>query len=177
MERIIYKIQFPNNKVYIGQTNDLKRRMRTYKYLCCKSQPQLLNAIQKYKLDNCLITILAIGNDDNIDILERKYITKYKATEKTYGYNIEIGGCKTKVFSKETRQKLSEAKKGRKLSNETKEKIANALRGVPHTEERKLHLKEAHADFSGKNNPFYGKKHTEETKQKISKTKKLYNCA
>ena len=26
--------------------------------------------------------------------------------------------------------------------------------------------------FKGKNNPFYGKKHTEETKQKISKNRK-----
>ena len=54
-----------------------------------------------------------------------------------------------RTMSEETKRKVSEAKKGTKLSEETKRKI-----GIAHT---------------GKNNGFYGKKHTEETKKKIAK--------
>ena len=45
-------------------------------------------------------------------------------------------------------------------------------KGRPLTKEHVQKLKEAHADFSGKNNPFYGKKHSEETKAKLSKIHK-----
>lgn len=39
------------------------------------------------------------------------------------------------------------------------------------SESSKIKMRENHADFSGKNNPQYGKKHTEETKMKISLAK------
>jgi len=39
------------------------------------------------------------------------------------------------------------------------------------SENSKIKMRENHADFSGKNNPQYGKKHTEETKMKISLAK------
>lgn len=34
--RYIYRIQFPNNKCYIGQTKNIKQRMLNYKGLRCK---------------------------------------------------------------------------------------------------------------------------------------------
>lgn len=40
------------------------------------------------------------------------------------------------------------------------------------TEEHKRNISLNHADFSGINNPFYGKTHSEETKQKLKITKK-----
>lgn len=42
------------------------------------------------------------------------------------------------------------------------------LKGRKFSEEHKLHLKENHADTSGENNPFYGKHHTEGTKDILS---------
>jgi len=38
--------------------------------------------------------------------------------------------------------------------------------GYKQTKEHKKHLKENHADFSGKKHPFYGKKHTKAAKEK-----------
>jgi hypothetical protein len=65
---------------------------------------------------------------------------------------------KDKVFSKEHKRKLSESHKGQMVSKETRQKISESLRG--------------------ENNYFYGKRHTEESKKKISeanKNKKWWN--
>jgi len=79
---------------------------------------------------------------------------------------------------------------GFKHSDESKRKMSIAHKGKKFSEEHKRKLSENHADFSGKNsawygkkrpehsekmkgknNYFYGKTHSEETKAKISKTK------
>ena len=52
-----------------------------------------------------------------------------------------------KIVSEETREKLAECKRGKPISDATKEKIANSM--------------------TGDKNHFYGKKHTEETKEKL----------
>lgn len=44
----------------------------------------------------------------------------------------------------------------------------NPFYGKKHSEETRKKMSENHADFFGEKNPFYNKKHTEETKNKIS---------
>lgn len=61
-------------------------------------------------------------------------------------------GVSGAIHTEETRQKISEALKGKKLSPETRQKISQA--------------------FKGENNPMYGKKHSSETRQKISEAMK-----
>lgn len=52
----------------------------------------------------------------------------------------------------------------------------NPFYGKHHTEETKQKMREHHADVSGENNPMYGKHHTEETKNIISqKMKNFYS--
>jgi hypothetical protein len=105
----------------------------------------------------------------------------------------ENGGMYGKSHTEEARKKISQtrkqkaipsSRKGVKLSEETKKKLSEARKGKPLSEETKLKLS---ARFSGENNPmygkrfigsanhFYGKKHSEETKRKISETKKKRN--
>jgi len=43
-------------------------------------------------------------------------------------------------------------------------------KGKKRTEKTKLKMRENHIDFNGENNPFYGKKHTEESNQKNRKS-------
>ena len=62
---------------------------------------------------------------------------------------------KGRVFTKEHCENISKAQKGRFRSEEYIKKITSYL---PH--------------FSGENHPMYGKHHTDETKKKISETKK-----
>jgi hypothetical protein len=98
--------------------------------------------------------------------------------------------------SEETKQKLSASGKGRIVSPETREKIRNSLIGKHLPEERRqkisvsktgkktgphspewnekirLSNKNNKRDRFAENNPFFGKKHSEETKLRISNTKK-----
>lgn len=46
-----------------------------------------------------------------------------------------------------------------------------SLKGKPKTEEARRNMSKNHADFSGENNPFYGKRHTTKTKRIISDIK------
>ena len=41
----IYKITSPTNKVYIGQSWDIKRRWRDYNSVSCKKYPKLHSSI------------------------------------------------------------------------------------------------------------------------------------
>lgn len=67
------------------------------------------------------------------------------------------------IVTEETRVKISASNMGHEVLDETREKISIANTGKQHTEEFKLYLSEK---YTGEGNPFYGKHHTEETKEK-----------
>ena len=54
-----------------------------------------------------------------------------------------------------------------KRSEELKKKISESMTGIVFTEEHKKKISDNHADFSGENNPLFGKHHSEETKKKM----------
>lgn len=62
-----------------------------------------------------------------------------------------------KSLSEETKQKISESTKGRPKSEETKRKMSESSKGKPKSESHKQSLRNNRADFSGKNNPMYGR--------------------
>ena len=84
---------------------------------------------------------------------------------------------KLRVHSEEEKIKRANSNRGKKRTEETKRKIGDAnkisQKGKKLSESTKNKLREK---FGGKNNPFYGKKHTDESKQimseKISKSLK-----
>lgn len=94
-------------------------------------------------------------------ILERKLIKWYGRKDLGTGilHNRTDGGdgASGRIVSEETKRKSSIANRGQKRSNEAKENIKNAL---------------AEIDFTGENNHFFNKKHTDETKKKMSDAKK-----
>lgn len=77
-----------------------------------------------------------------------------------------------RIVSKETRKKMSEARRGKHLSEEHKRNIGKAQRGEKSSRWGVAHTPEALQKISnaskGKNNPMYGKKHSDETRKKIS---------
>ena len=81
-------------------------------------------------------------------------VTKEKISEALRGRSV----------SDETREKISKSNIGHTVSSETREKISKSNTGHTMTDEQRSNLSKR---YSGKNNPFYGKHHTEETKQKI----------
>lgn len=75
--------------------------------------------------------------------------------------------------SDESKAKMSNTRRGRKLSQEWKDKISKSCKDVNlgriHSEETRLNMSKSKI---GSNNPMYGKQHTENTKCKMSKSNK-----
>lgn len=188
---IIYKLVFPNNKIYIGQTKqNFKKRLnqhytqsvnkksKNYNFLICR-------AIRKYNWDDIKKEILCIVSKEFVDEAEIYFIKEYQSNNKRFGYNIESGGNKNKHLSEETKQLMSKAKLGennpnygKKHSKEIIEKMSKAKLGKNHPMFGKHHsikskqlIKQNHMNVSGKNNPMFGKHHSEETKQKMKNAK------
>jgi hypothetical protein len=91
-EYILYKITSPSGLVYIGQTSNLKLRLRSYKYCKCTSQRILFNSIKKYSWDAHEFVILnkLITTPEHIDNLEIEQIAYYKNLK--ISLNIAAGG-------------------------------------------------------------------------------------
>lgn len=77
---ILYKITSPSGSVYIGQTSNLKLRLRNYKNCTCTSQKILFNSIKKYGWDAHEFIILneLVTTSETIDLLEIEQIAYYK---------------------------------------------------------------------------------------------------
>lgn len=115
----LYKLTFPNDKVYIGQTVDFVVRMRGHKNDSFNPNRrsrncQVNNAIRKYGWDNVKREIILTCKKSQIDIFERKYIKLFKAMNRDYGYNRESGGNRKKEVSVETRKLISKARSGKR---------------------------------------------------------------
>lgn len=99
----VYKIIFPNNKLYIGLTNNFTHRMTQHK--SNKKHGKLTNAIKKYGFDNCKKEIIAccLTKQDACEI-EMDLIKKYNTIER--GYNTTIGGELSPMLTQSVYDKL-----------------------------------------------------------------------
>jgi len=80
-----------------------------------------------------------------------------------------------KAFSKARKGKTHTKESKRKMSKSSKGKISS-FKNKTHTKESKRKMSAAKKDkYIGKNNPMYGRKHSEETRSKISKKCKANN--
>ena len=77
--------------------------------------------------------------------------------------------CFGKHLSEEHKKKLSKVWTGRTHSEETKRKMSKAQTGRIHSEETKRKMREASiGKYAGENNPNFGKRTSEATRNKIS---------
>ena len=138
-----------NGKIYIGKTNNLRRRWNEHKYGYTKTSI-LKRAIKKYGVENFLFDVVAEIPFDTteelnsvLDQLEIYYIELYDTYKN--GYNATIGGEGISFYhhSEETKKKISRSNKGRVLSEETKRKCRIANLGHHHTEDAKRRIREA----------------------------------
>lgn len=109
---VIYKLEFPNNKVYIGQTKKLKRRL--YNYICKnKTKGHLVKkAILKYGLDNVKLEIIKVCNNHlELNESEIHYISLYDSCNILKGYNLALGGLSNKPSSQTIAKKIQSSKK------------------------------------------------------------------
>lgn len=181
-----------NNKVYIGQTINLEIRIKSH-LNNKKNKTHFEKAILKYGKHNFSWRILGeCLSKEELNLAEKECISFFESNDRRYGYNLTDGGdgghkfsvesrqkmseahkgkpshLKGKHLSNETKQKLSQVNKGKKLSKETCEKMSQAFKGRQFSKEHKIKLSEA----SKGNKNMLGKHHSEETKNKIRETKK-----
>lgn len=146
---IVYKLISPSGKVYIGQTWNLEERLKSYKKKSCKGQKKLFNAILKYKFDSFEIEVLDYCYEQvELDDAEIYWIQYYDSIKN--GYNLRSGGSRG-LHSEETKKIQSKN---------------NWLKNGKCTEQYRKNMSFA---CSGNKNGFYGKKHSKETKNKLSK--------
>ena len=166
----IYKITNQiNGKIYIGKhsTDNLDDGYMGSGILIRKAE-------KKYGKENFTKDYLAFcDTEEKLNWFEKFYIKKFNARE--VGYNLTDGGDGHLGFimTEETKQKLSEAKKGKTFSEETKQKISDAKKGKTLSEEHKQKISEAiKKQLVEKWVPFKGKHHSLESRQKISDSMK-----
>ena len=93
-----------NNKIYVGQTKNIKERWKPSAYDNCS---KFYNAIQKYGWENFEHIILEEGLTlEEANLKETYYIRQYNSVEE--GYNLNYGGNNKNIIAEETKQKLSE---------------------------------------------------------------------
>lgn len=131
-----------NGKKYIGQSKDIRKRIKTHEknfkkdlFENTKGENKLLwYSVKKYGRDNFNLTIIEYCDIDELDEKEIGYIKTLSSHVSVGGYNIQYGGKSTN--------------RGLSLSLEHRNKIRESV--------------------SGDKNPFFGKTHTAESIELIS---------
>lgn len=150
-----------SNKMYIGQSLNVKKRIKDHFRKLPKGTDEcscLQRAYSKYGNDIFEVFILEYCSSSDLNEKEKYYINKYN-TKIPNGYNLTNGGNGLSGY------KWSEESIFKKSGKN------HPLFGVGHSEETKKKMRENHADFSKENHPLWGKKHKKETKEKISKSR------
>jgi group I intron endonuclease len=152
-KRVVYLItNIINSKVYIGQTNNLRKRTNCHRAAATKKQSHpLYNAMNYYGIDNFVFSIIEeCAQDDDVYVNAREtfWIMHYRSIERKFGYNIASGGKGFSGFSlsEESKLKISLALKGRKRSEAHREKIRLSNVGRKASPETKEKMSKAQRD-------------------------------
>lgn len=153
---IVYLIKNTvNNKVYVGQTiNSLTQRMHGHIADSKRGKDtKMSRALKKYGENNFIFgELVRCNNTDELNEMELYFISKYKSTEDSYGYNLRIGGESGFKVSEETKIKISIASK--RAAQKARDNGGYWLSGKKYSEERKAYLsKILSSELNPKNRP------------------------
>lgn len=159
------------NPRYIGYTTNLEKRLKEHLKGRNSEKSYKSNWIKSIFNKGIKPIIKEIEVVDNLDdalLRESFYIEEYNKEFKLT--NSTSGGEISKTFIDEVRKKISNTLKEYYKSND------NWCKGKRYklSEESRLSMLEKQGDKSGKNNNFYGKRHSEESKNKISESKRKH---
>ena len=153
-----------NNKKYIGITcqEPWTRRFNSSDGNGYKTCTIFWKAIQKYGWDKFKHQILQIcESEDDAKSLERYYIALYQTNNDKYGYNILEGG-QTQRYPQSVKDKISASNKGRQSptkgkhhSEETKRKISEAQKGRKLTGTHLENVRKANREYYKTHSPVH----------------------
>lgn len=173
----IYKITSPTGKVYIGQSWNLQQRANAYKQLNCTKQPKLHSSLLKHGWANHTFEIIhALPSDIDQTILNT-YETHYWQQYLDCGHqmlNVKEPGSNGR-HSKESKQKITNSKLGKKRSAETIKKVADSLRGIKRSNEtiqRRIETRKRIGTNKKQSERMIGCKQSKEVIEKRKQTRK-----
>jgi len=168
----IYVLIDPTNHEirYVGKANDINVRFKEHIRKCKLSNTHKNNWIQSLLQKNQLpiLEVIDVVPEENWGVCEQRWIAKFRndGVRLTNLANGGEGGNLGAIVNK----KISEALKGRVVSDETKLKISKSRIGTKHSMATRLKFSNQRV---GDKNSMYGKKHSEETKEKIGAKSKI----
>jgi group I intron endonuclease len=154
----IYKITSPSNRIYIGQSNNIDKRIKNYKKLIhCNLQPRLYRSFLKYGVENHFFDIIEECDECFLNERERYWQEVYDVINNGLNCLLTKTDNKSGKMSDETKKKISLGNTGKFFSEERRINISNGRKGIMHSEETKIKISKVKK----------GTKHSEETKIKI----------
>lgn len=176
---IYYIVNKENGKIYIGQSVNVNKRLNRHKSELRRnmhSNDYFQNSWNKYGENAFEFSLHVECDESELDALEIHYIAHYDSANRENGYNQDYGGHKTKHRSLETRRKISEANKGEKSAwygrhhtEESRRRMSESKMGHKTSEETRQKIsKSRKGKRAGKEHPMFGKHHSLESRKKIS---------
>jgi len=135
----IYKITNTQNRIYIGCTIDWERRLKEYRNLRVKGQSLIFESLVDWGFKNHTFEFIEECELEELYEKEIQWIKHYNSVED--GLNIRNGG-RNGTLSQETKDKISKALKGRKVTWESK-----GPKGYKYTEEQKQKLSQGLKEY------------------------------
>lgn len=120
----IYKITSPTGKIYIGQSINCEWRRYLYSVLSCKNQPRIYASLNKHGWDSHSFEIIHTCKIEDLNKWEAYYIKHFDCFDTERGLNLRAGGDqRVGPMAESSKQKISQNKKGVKLSEDAIKKI------------------------------------------------------
>mgnify|MGYP001591939297 CR=1 FL=1 len=184
-------IHRPTGRWYVGRSLDIIKRWRGHR-TSARNKPSspFYEALRSYPADEFLWVVLQTCNADEMNTLEEVWILKLGAFNR--GYNCTSGGDSTPSDRQEIRKKMSDAQKRRtdrpflgkqhsessrllikqaaqQRGPEWRRRISESNKGRKCSLELRAQMSAARRGlFGGKNNGFFGKTHSIETRARMS---------
>lgn len=184
MSYSVYLHTFPNGKYYVGITKqDVEKRWCNGLGYTEKHQPLMWRAIKKYGWNNIKHEVLHTElSEHDAKKLEQYYINLYHSNNKDYGYNRTNGGDGMLGFrhSEESKRQISQSLKKAWGNDDLKKRMSimhsgknNGNYGKTLSEEQRAIISAYAKTRVGDKNPFYGKKHSKESIEKMKEAHKM----
>jgi group I intron endonuclease len=156
----IYRIKnLINGKIYIGQTQNIKRRFYEHKHELKSGKhhnKHFQNSFNTHGEENFSFEVIEECEVNKLDEREIYWIDYCDTVNKKKGYNQSTGGNTLRGSANPFFRKHHTSK--------AKEKMSKFRKGLFAGEKNYFYGKR----FIGEDNPFYGKQHTEEVRKKMS---------